>query len=41
MGIYEGGGSKIWNEQSSSEFIHWLAAESRIDDNSLQSLFKR
>ncbi len=25
---------------SSSDYIHWLAAESRIDDESLQSLFK-
>ena len=25
---------------SASEFIHWLAAESRINDESLQSLFK-
>jgi hypothetical protein len=23
------------------EFVHWLAAKSRIDDNSLRSLFKR
>jgi hypothetical protein len=26
---------------SASEFVHWLAATSRIDDNTLQSLFKR
>jgi hypothetical protein len=26
---------------SPSEFSHWLAATSRIDDNALQSLFKR
>jgi hypothetical protein len=26
---------------SAREFIHWLAPESRIDDNSLQSLFKQ
>jgi hypothetical protein len=26
---------------TSSEFVHWLAAASRIDDNTLQSLFKR
>jgi hypothetical protein len=25
---------------SAREFIHWLAAESRINDESLQSLFK-
>ena len=23
------------------EFVHWLAAESRIDDDNLRSLFKR
>jgi hypothetical protein len=23
------------------DFVHWLAAESRIDDDSLRSLFKR
>jgi hypothetical protein len=26
---------------SGKEFVHWLAARSRIDDASLQSLFKR
>jgi hypothetical protein len=26
---------------SASEFVHWLAAESRIDDDNLRSLFKR
>jgi hypothetical protein len=26
---------------TSSEFVHWLAAESRIDDDNLRSLFKR
>jgi hypothetical protein len=26
---------------SAREFVHWLADESRIDDNALQSLFKR
>jgi hypothetical protein len=26
---------------SANEFIHWLAAKSRIDDDSLRSLFKR
>jgi hypothetical protein len=26
---------------SPREFTHWLAAKSRIDDTSLQSLFKR
>ncbi|HEY4843566.1 MAG TPA: hypothetical protein VIH78_16475 [Terriglobales bacterium] len=26
---------------SPRDFIHWLAARSRIDDASLQSLFKR
>jgi len=26
---------------SARDFTHWLAAESRIDDASLQSLFKR
>ena len=26
---------------TSSEFIHWLAAKSRIDDDNLRSLFKR
>jgi hypothetical protein len=26
---------------TSREFVHWLAAASRIDDNTLQSLFKR
>ena len=26
---------------SAREFVHWLAPESRIDDNSLQSLFKQ
>jgi hypothetical protein len=26
---------------TSREFSHWLAAASRIDDNALQSLFKR
>jgi len=25
---------------SAKEFVHWLAAESRIDDDSLRSLFK-
>ena len=25
---------------SARDFIHWLAAESRIDDDSLRSLFK-
>jgi len=25
---------------SAREFVHWLAPESRIDDSSLQSLFK-
>jgi hypothetical protein len=25
---------------SARDFIHWLAAESRIDENSLRSLFK-
>jgi hypothetical protein len=25
---------------SARDFIHWLAAESRINDDSLQSLFK-
>jgi len=26
---------------TSREFVHWLAADSRLDDNALQSLFKR
>jgi len=26
---------------SSKEFIHWLAAEGRVDDDSLRSLFKQ
>ena len=26
---------------SASEFVHWLAPETRIDDISLRSLFKR
>jgi hypothetical protein len=26
---------------SPKEFIHWLAAKSRIDDDSLRSLFKQ
>ena len=26
---------------SASEFVHWLAATSRIDDDNLRSLFKR
>ena len=26
---------------TSSEFVHWLATKSRLDDNALQSLFKR
>ncbi|MHB8218148.1 MAG: hypothetical protein ACYDDS_18900 [Candidatus Sulfotelmatobacter sp.] len=26
---------------SAKEFVHWLAAESRIDDDSLRSLFKQ
>jgi hypothetical protein len=26
---------------SAKEFIHWLAAKSRIDDDSLRSLFKQ
>jgi hypothetical protein len=26
---------------SAREFVHWLAVESRIDENSLRSLFKR
>jgi hypothetical protein len=26
---------------STREFVHWLADKSRIDDNALQSLFKR
>jgi hypothetical protein len=26
---------------TSREFVHWLATKSRIDDGSLQSLFKR
>jgi len=26
---------------SAREFVHWLAPESRIDDNSLRSLFKQ
>jgi hypothetical protein len=26
---------------SAGDFVHWLAPESRIDDNSLQSLFKQ
>jgi hypothetical protein len=26
---------------SASEFVHWLAPESHVDDNSLRSLFKR
>jgi hypothetical protein len=26
---------------SASEFVHWLAAKSRIDDDNLRSLFKR
>jgi predicted metalloprotease len=26
---------------TSREFVHWLAAASRIDDDTLQSLFKR
>jgi hypothetical protein len=26
---------------TSSEFVHWLAADSHLDDNALQSLFKR
>ena len=25
---------------SARDFVHWLAPESRIDDNSLRSLFK-
>jgi hypothetical protein len=25
---------------SAKEFVHWLAAESRIDDDSLRTLFK-
>jgi hypothetical protein len=28
------------NHISAREFVHWLAAESRIDDDSLRSLFK-
>jgi hypothetical protein len=26
---------------SAREFVHWLAAESHIDDDNLRSLFKR
>jgi hypothetical protein len=26
---------------TSSEFVHWLVADSHLDDNALQSLFKR
>jgi hypothetical protein len=26
---------------SAGDFVHWLAPESRIDDSSLQSLFKQ
>jgi hypothetical protein len=26
---------------SPKDFIHWLAAESRVDDDSLRSLFKQ
>jgi hypothetical protein len=26
---------------TSREFVHWLAADSHLDDNTLQSLFKR
>jgi hypothetical protein len=26
---------------SARDFVHWLAPESRIDDNSLRSLFKQ
>jgi hypothetical protein len=26
---------------SAREFVHWLAPESRIDDNALRSLFKQ
>jgi hypothetical protein len=26
---------------SAGDFVHWLAPESRIDDNSLRSLFKQ
>jgi hypothetical protein len=26
---------------SAREFVHWLAPESHVDDNSLRSLFKR
>ena len=26
---------------SAREFVHWLAPDSRIDDDSLRSLFKR
>jgi hypothetical protein len=26
---------------STRDFLHWLAPETRIDDNALQSLFKR
>jgi hypothetical protein len=26
---------------SARDFVHWLALESRIDDNSLRSLFKQ
>jgi hypothetical protein len=26
---------------SARDFVHWLAPESRIDDSSLQSLFKQ
>lgn len=26
---------------SAKEFIHWLAAKSRVDDDSLRSLFKQ
>ena len=26
---------------SASDFVHWLAATSRIDDDNLRSLFKR
>jgi hypothetical protein len=26
---------------SARDFVHWLAPESRIDDNALQSLFKQ
>jgi hypothetical protein len=32
---------RIWPSHiSSKEFIHWLVAESRVDDDSLRSLFK-